>query len=50
MVLRMIVSIERELICADSDESVHLFRSIPNTCPAYPYSNRSEATLQISGY
>jgi len=35
---------------ADSDESVHLFRSIPNTCPAYPYSNRSEATLQISGY
>jgi len=38
------------LLTADSDESVHLFRSIPNTCPAYPYSNRSEATLQISGY
>lgn len=40
---------EREAVTADSDESVHLFRSIPNTSPTNPYSNRSEATLQVCG-
>ena len=33
-------------LSADSDESVHSFRSISNSSTMIPYSNRSEATLR----
>jgi MoaA/NifB/PqqE/SkfB family radical SAM enzyme len=40
---------EVRALFADSDESVHPFRSKPNTSPTIAYSYRSEATLRFFG-
>jgi hypothetical protein len=37
-----------QMASADSDESGHLFRFMPDSVPVKPDSNRSEATLRVS--